>query len=87
MTLATKFINEDNPIVIDWLKSYLRSSYRYFDYLHYDGEITHYLKKVDYRRAYAHKTNRLLVYNKNILIANISIYKFKRYCRTKFKQL
>lgn len=88
--LTTKIINRyidgipgQDPIIISWIKYYLGSSYRINGlYLHYKGNITHYCSTIDLSKAIAHKTNRLLVYNGNILIADIGIYNFKKYCRT-----
>lgn len=88
--LTTKIINKyigflagRDPIIICWIKSYLKSSYRVGNiYLHYNGEVTHYCLSIDYSKAKHHKTNRLLVYNGQCLIANLGIYNFKKYCRT-----
>lgn len=88
--LTTKIINKyidgvprHDPIIISWIKYYLGSSYRINGrYFHYKGNITHYYSAIDLNKATTHKTNRLLVYNENILIADIGIYNFKKYCRT-----
>lgn len=88
--LTTRIINRyvdgiprRDPIIINWIKYYLGSSYRVNGaYFHYKGSITHYYSVIDLSKASAHKTNRLLVYNGNMLVADIGIYKFKRYCRT-----
>ena len=88
--LTTRIINRyvdgiprRDPIIINWIKCYLKSSYKINDsYFHYKGNITHYYSVIDLSKAFAHKTNRLLVYNGNMLVADIGIYKFKRYCRT-----
>lgn len=88
--LTTKIINRyidfipgKDPIIIGWIKRYLKSSYRVNNmYLHYNGEVTHYCLSIDSSKTGHHKTNRLLVYNGQYLIANLGIYNFKKYCRT-----
>lgn len=89
VSLTTKIINRyidsiprKDPIIISWIKNYLKSSYRVNgNYLHYNGEITHYRTSKEIIHL-PHKLNRLLIYNNKNLIANIGIYNFKKYCRT-----
>lgn len=88
--LTTRMINmhidgipRKDPVIIYWIKKYLQSSYRKDEsYLHYKGTITHYYSTIDLSKKSHHKTNRLLVYNRGTLIADIGIYNFKKYCRT-----
>lgn len=88
--LTTRMINwhidgvpRMDPTIINWIQRYLQSSYRKDgSYLHYKGLITHYFSIIDLSKNFRHKTNRLLVYNRDTLIADIGIYNFKKYCRT-----
>ena len=80
MNIKVEYINDNtpnlavkrNPIIINWLKQYLRSSYRKGSkYLHYNGIIF----------AYIRYDNKLYVICP-FFIAKIGLRNFKKYCRT-----
>lgn len=84
--------NGNDKTVRYWLEDYLSSSYNpsgnfFTGYLHWNGAVHDYFYYTDYTMKCAHKSNRLLVTldNENWDKVSISVYKFKRFLRNRFK--
>lgn len=71
----TNYAFRRDPIVISWLKQYLRSSYKKGkNYLYYKGLIL----------CYFQYNNKLIIIGPFLnIIAKIGLRNFKKYCRTK----
>ena len=97
ITITTKFINEHindsiNPTILNWLTLYIHTSHKYtkqnFDKTYLtiqpsfpNNTVKEFHHYTDNAFNYSHKTHRLMLIFDDNTEYDISLYKFKKFCR------